>query len=581
MVPNLSATALVPLQADDSAERDSKRSKPYWRTATVDPLTSYDSQWFHLHREYAILGGLYDSISKEEATPLYLFRRPAFEAAFQFLHDVLTERREAVVTGNPFPVGWVLGPPGCGKSTAVMAFLSQLSRDVQWVCTWLHLSKSAPWQCMHIRGNQISYTEFEKPRNLDVLDLLNATDVGGKSHFVVLDSVRHFDSLCTDAVASCLAYLGRDFLRRRLAIVSSLSSRGKPSDAVDMKYNIKVFRFSSWTEAEYLEAIKNDSFFESVKGYLDAACPDEKDCETDSDAPTEADAGNPEEPDEVEVPEREVLVRSKAYFAGGSSRYMFDLGTKEVMSRIMGSFASVGNIILYLEGKIGDQAAESVNRLLGCSLDSNGEPQSFLISRYANTVLAMKASADIIKRYYEVVRGYGNPAMEGWMFEMEFFHRLPKSHRGLTVKLADGTTLDWEQCPDDIPILDPTSVCLKWERNRCWYRPSKFNQGGYDAVFLDISERHLIFVQATIASRHSFALTYFGTLVKNINAQFEAKSSARLRKVDIYFIVPSGKRAGFSIKKPTGRNSLCDYGFVAGQERKSAKIGEINWTLGN
>jgi KaiC/GvpD/RAD55 family RecA-like ATPase len=38
-------------------------------------------------------------------------------------------------------LGWILGPPGTGKSTTALAFASTLDKK-DWIVTWIHLSQS-------------------------------------------------------------------------------------------------------------------------------------------------------------------------------------------------------------------------------------------------------------------------------------------------------------------------------------------------------------------------------------------------------------------------------------------------------
>ena len=60
---------------------------------------------------------------------LFLYRRGDFEKVFTFLED------KVIGLGA---IGWVLGPPGTGKSGSALAFISTLDRN-EWVITWLHL----------------------------------------------------------------------------------------------------------------------------------------------------------------------------------------------------------------------------------------------------------------------------------------------------------------------------------------------------------------------------------------------------------------------------------------------------------
>jgi hypothetical protein len=69
--------------------------------------------------------------------------------------------------------------------------------------------------------------------------------------------------------------------------------------------------------------------------------------------------------------------------------------------------------------------------------------------------------------------------MDGWMLEMWFFASLRLG--GVKVFDYDGSEFqNWQEA--NVEILDVTSFPALPENNGVWFKPSKWNQGGFDAI---------------------------------------------------------------------------------------------------
>jgi hypothetical protein len=95
------------------------------------------------------------------------------------LTDVLKKRRDAFLEQNPFPVGWVLGPPGTEKSQHIP-------------CLCLHLGHNSTFYDMDSCGTECesemlpaAWKECQK-RGCKK-DLLENTSVGDRKHVVFVD----------------------------------------------------------------------------------------------------------------------------------------------------------------------------------------------------------------------------------------------------------------------------------------------------------------------------------------------------------------------------------------------------------
>jgi hypothetical protein len=96
-----------------AGDKKRKRRRTEWEVSTLGKL-SYDpnSTIFQLDSNYLAKTGLPDQ-------KLILYCRPTFHEQFKFL-------RERVIDDGV--LGWILGPPGTGKSTTALAFASTLDR---------------------------------------------------------------------------------------------------------------------------------------------------------------------------------------------------------------------------------------------------------------------------------------------------------------------------------------------------------------------------------------------------------------------------------------------------------------------
>lgn len=100
------------------------RQKLEWNTIKIDQL-KYTPEAPIISIPSAFLA---DSGLPSNNT-LHLYCRAAFHNQFEFLQERVV--KEGVL-------GWILGPPGTGKSTTALAFAAQLDKKV-WTVTWIHL----------------------------------------------------------------------------------------------------------------------------------------------------------------------------------------------------------------------------------------------------------------------------------------------------------------------------------------------------------------------------------------------------------------------------------------------------------
>jgi hypothetical protein len=525
-----------------SAEEGSPRTKQRldniieWEASTVAPR-AYDplSNIFHLDSDYLAKTGL-------ATQKLVLYCRPAFHQQFIFL-------QERVIDEKVF--GWILGPPGTGKSTTALAFASTLGRK-DWIVTWIHLSRNKYPLCVRFESDSKKSRKMHSGNIEELFYVLEEVDVL-KHHIVFIDGFVLSGVNHVEIQHACYSWLEKDRKKRRLVVVCSMSSLYKALKEEDDMMEIEQFSVSSWKEEEYLDAVKNDNFFNNVKNVLDANLNIKS--------------------------SREDLVRSKLYYAGASARWMFHLPTKAVIGKTDESVSAVTDILPYIYGNIGDRSVNVVNRLLSSSITkyvgmSARARKTSIISQFAAVMLAIQAGPELIRRLAEATHQHGNPSMDYWMFEMWFFASL--CNGGVEVLDEHGGTIDkWLE--SNVTILDVNSFPALPDDNGAWFKPGKWNQGGYDAIYMNKGKGLVKLVQVASGDTHSFKIECFH---KFLDSLAESSQSFKVMTLEIVFLVDQSKILAFKLAKTTGQGLLKPFGWEKGKEHDRVTIaGIVGWRV--
>lgn len=424
------------------------------------------------------------------------------------------------------------GPPGTGKSTEAWAWALWKAKNDNVTVTWYHLTKNELVKVV-VDGSTCEITTGYEAEIKDI----NASE----GSILIVDGVtasKNFD------VRSACCNWRRSELGRIFILVSSLSVAIALQENQEAK--IVDFTVGSWTFKQYQDACANEDFFGNVIANL--RCPG---LET--------------------VNDKDELLLSKYYFAGGCARWMFEFNYMQWQLDINTHLGKVLNYALLLGGGGGDQASDAVNHLRGVTvLTTKGikEKKYFFISQYAAGALAMKCDdkRKFLVDSYAKAADTLNPAFRGWIFEFDIEYQLDKAQRDKSKFCSEirsptgGPPLTEEKRSvdaymefDSVSDLSDAFKSLS-NGNVLWAKPKLWCQKAYDFLCLWINPAtnslNLVVVNATLAQKHSVLLNGVKKLAVELH-----NNACDVTAIRFEFIVP--KDAAFTVGKITGR--LCDW----------------------
>jgi len=345
--------------------------------------------------EYVTLPG--EFVAKCGLNPggdLMLYCRPQVHELWEFLED------EVVVKNSR---GWVVGPPGTGKSACTLSFAVSLDPE-EWHIVWIHLSRKASSCCVDFRSKQkypFVLTTFELPR------------FDGEKLFVFVDGFREeFDNTMFWAKISASPHENDD----RLVICSSMATAGKTNDDDDANFRSKRFFMYSWTQEEYIKAIADSAFYEKIAPKLDTTSDWEVNDDDDDD-------------DEGQLNNEDKKMRAfqrKFYYAGGSCRFMFQYFTSQVIAKLRKAVNSAANKADLVRSCTGVFHSNSAHTLYGMQPDTLVDAGRYPVSSFAASLCAQECGEDVIVALASRLNKSSNPSVDGHLFEWLFLAAVPQ-----------------------------------------------------------------------------------------------------------------------------------------------------------
>ncbi|GMF16749.1 unnamed protein product [Phytophthora lilii] len=242
--------------------------------------------------------------------------------------------------------------------------------------------------------------------------------------------------------------------------------------------------------------------------------------------------------------ERQKLLETKYFVAGGNARLMFEEETERAIEILNFAIRRVHDVELYLHGHVGDASPSVVNCLLACYYTAEGSDIR-VVSSYVVRKFAIIVGPRLLEKFAKICTV--NPSMDGHILEIRFFSEL--KHKGLDWSYRAESTLKydrWEQ--SEIFFFSPVKYYIEISLDKpIWMAPTMWNQGGYDAVFVNKRENLVRFVQVTRAKKHTFDPFFFVALLDKL----AASGLTQISLVELYFVVPMARLETFSLPVST------------------------------
>ena len=452
---------------------------------------------------------------------LVLYVREMVKKQFIFIMDFVISRGA---------IGWIYGPSGTGKSATTFAFVSSLDRGT-WDIIWIHLGQFESPSLVVFEGDK----KFSAKCSVDsVLELLEANR--SKKTFVVLDGF--FPHLEDHRAIVAAAYRWRHVNRsfRNVVVICSQGAREKENMVEDRANNVQVFEVISWTMEEYLDAVKFPDFWISVKDKMDAIGGYNEDpaCMTPLDVaeddvncygPHDAGGGMLQAASTCEsaILRAEQSVTAKFHYAGGSARFMFDADTTEVKMAIQHAILSLAGADNLVDGP---RASKAINRLFGTYLDGWGNTHQIVVSRYAETQIALNLGTEVVRLLFSTIENDCSGSGKGSLFEANFF--LMMRADGLWFNCQNLSKVKFER--SQFVKFSSTAETIALPAAECWLKPKSERNGGFDAVYVNKEARMVRFIQLARGKSHSLKVRFCKVFLDKL-------VSCDIETVEICFVV--------------------------------------------
>ncbi|KAE9082567.1 hypothetical protein PF010_g21540 [Phytophthora fragariae] len=219
---------------------------------------------------------------------------------------------------------------------------------------------------------------------------------------------------------------------------------------------------------------------------------------------------------------------------------MFDATTEDAIETLDTAIDEAPKIEPYLRCFAGDSGA--ANSLLARYELPYELPYNYdvrLVSDYVVRKLATLMGPRLVRDFKRACNA--NPSTRGFNLEAWFFAEL--SHNDLAWSVYVESKLQQRQWGrSTIVFFDPDKYPIGVSLDGpTWMAPAKWNQGGYDAVFIDKAEQLVRFVQVTRAEHHTFDPIYFVMLLNRL----VAGGLNQVAVVELCFVVPMDRLKAF------------------------------------
>ena len=247
---------------------------------------------------------------------------------------------------------------------------------------------------------------------------------------------------------------------------------------------------------------------------------------------------------------------------------MFQYSTSTVIECLEDSVFKIGNVEEYIKALIGPRSENVLNRFFGLYANKRNKKNFSIISQFAAVLISIKIGPELIKHHLKIINDDANPSLSGWLLEIWFFASL-RSGGVQLFQTEINPDIYWNEANTNLLDIESFEKGTLLTKKGKWYKPRKWNQGGYDAVFLYNNHQNkniVIFVQITGADEHSFKIRFFSSLLNELKEFFE------IHEIEIFFVVLKSKISTFIISPVEDIGALRPWNWQFSKEKEKCQI---------
>lgn len=494
-------------------------------------------------------------------SPRIFYRREAFTTLAVFV--------DKIVDGNH--IGLLDGLPGTGKSSTLWwAFQQHKYRNKE--VAWVHLDRTGQVSTFVKKkpseggGNNSNFevqqlVKLDDAESIDA-DILVVDGASSTNYGTAMGLLRRWTTAPRGGPRSAFLTMSNKIKRLHAHELRVLEAQQKAGMGVAQYYCTQ----HSWSLDEYLRAfLKSDGtgsiLFAQNKAIFEAEWEIEEDVGEINDSQNKKRHRNGRKKRSTVHD----IVTKKFAVAGGSARWMVEFSTTDIETAIQQYLAECSSMDDLLSFSLGPESPLAKTHLYYSSPGMHDTTLYSMVSSRATLLAVEHHGTNGIKQLYKHATRLRNPAFLGWVIEADLLQRCSTGHMVLrTRRQGEEVAFNTSQGPpvefdydyllllyneNDTAISEEMKGLVpgKGETRTC--KPSAWNQGGYDVVFITVSEedeRNLIvrFGQVTKSDSHSLKLKFYHFFLN-----FLVMAGYGINSVEVAFIVPSSQIGSFRITR--------------------------------
>ena len=501
---------------------------------------------------FVAISNLYKAGLSSEEEPQLFYQRTGFKELSQFI--------DQIVAGCH--IGLIDGLPGTGKSSTLWWRLQMLaSRSL----VWIHLDRLGNvTDVVKVQGTSLQ--AIPVPTTGWSGFLAELPKISAQSTILVFDGVNH--NIYNDALVATRDFVMED-LKTRCGFIT-MSNKIKREHKHNLEIFIKKQRDGlfvaqfyhtqhSWTLDDYLGAFVNPDGTATplFLGLLPVFA-----AEWNVDVKAEFMNTKRRLDGSKKYVSVEEAVTQKFAYCGGSARWMASETTRSISTMISSYLQECIQLDTLVNFTLGQESPFAKTHLYYSTQGENGLTEFSLVSQHATSLAVKGLGAAGTKSLYQHATRLNNPAFLGWVIEADIMQRCVsgalflEGKGGSAVQFTEQGQDPIEFDHDDLVNGAPVESLIPDEGKTNVCKPTKWNQGGYDLIFVTAGSGKKLALrlgQVTKSTSHSLKLKYFAEVVS-----FLKNAGYVIESVEIAYIVPRQLISDFRVlpSKVFGRGLL-------------------------